>query len=107
LNSTKRDRDFVMQLRDWFSRKHKYELLTDSAHTIKVGSSTLFQIRALRDFNNVKAGDLGGFIGSEKNLSQHGTCWVGPETAYCGDYELKGDTQDFSKQIICVTPAME
>lgn len=35
-----------------------------------------FRIRALRDFSNVKAGDVGGFVTSEKNLSHKGDCWV-------------------------------
>jgi hypothetical protein len=81
------------KLKELFRKKPKYELLTDPAHTIKDGSTTLLQIRALRDFGNVKAGDLGGFIGSEKNLSQEGTCWVGLNTGYYGDYSLSGDTQ--------------
>lgn len=40
---------------------------------------TLFQIKALRDIPcyNVKAGDIGGYIQSEENLSQDGSCWIG------------------------------
>ena len=40
----------------------KYEL-TDKF--INLGCHTLHEIRALRDFRDVKAGDLGGFIESE------------------------------------------
>ena len=36
----------------------------------------LYRIRALEDFSNVKAGDLGGYIESEFNLSQNGNCWI-------------------------------
>lgn len=37
-----------------------------------------YQIRALRDIPRygVKAGDLGGFVHSDKNLSQEGDCWI-------------------------------
>ncbi|EJF79119.1 hypothetical protein [Bartonella doshiae] len=35
-----------------------------------------YRIRALRDFDDVKAGDLGGFIEKEDNLSHDGNCWV-------------------------------
>ena len=35
-----------------------------------------FRIRALRDFGYVKTGDIGGFVESERNLSQDGDCWV-------------------------------
>lgn len=36
----------------------------------------LYQIRALQDFGYMKAGELGGFIESETNLSHRGNCWV-------------------------------
>ena len=40
---------------------------------------TLHRIKALKKFGNVKKGDLGGFIESENNLSQHGECWIDNE----------------------------
>ncbi|ATP12447.1 hypothetical protein BHOIPH791_06690 [Bartonella henselae] len=52
----------------------KYEL-TDETTDI-VSCHTLYRIRALRDFDDVKAGDLGGFIENESNLSHDGNCWV-------------------------------
>ena len=36
----------------------------------------LFQIKALKDFGDVKAGDLGGYIEKEENLSHDGIAWV-------------------------------
>ena len=36
----------------------------------------LFRLRALRDFGNVKAGELGGLVAGEHNLSHEGDCWV-------------------------------
>lgn len=40
----------------------------------------LYRIKALRDFvcngTSVHAGDLGGYVESEDNLSHEGTCWV-------------------------------
>lgn len=51
----------------------KYEL-TDE--TKQIGNTTLYRIKALRDFSDVKAGYLGGFVESEKNLSHDGDCWV-------------------------------
>ena len=52
----------------------KYEI-TDIAHP---DNSTLYRIKALIDIpgRGVKAGDLGGYIQSENNLSQNGDCWV-------------------------------
>ena len=47
----------------------KYEL-TDE--TISVNGHTLHRIRALINFYNVKAGEVGGYIENEENLSQYG-----------------------------------
>ena len=54
-------------------KNKKYELTNE---TIEFNGKTLYRIRALRDFGDVKAGDLGGFVESENNLSHEGNCWV-------------------------------
>ncbi len=51
----------------------KYELTNT---TSSLSGRTLHRIRALKDFANVRAGDLGGWVESEDNLSQSGNCWV-------------------------------
>ena len=51
----------------------KYEF-TDEKKTI--GEHTLHRIRAICDFGDVKAGDIGGWIENEDNLSHDGYCWV-------------------------------
>ena len=53
----------------------KYKLLKDQFITLYSGE-TLYRIKALKDFGDVKKGDIGGFIKSENNLSQKGKCWV-------------------------------
>ena len=46
---------------------------------------TLYRIRAVKDFSDVKAGDLGGWIESEDNLSHEGDCWVYEDAwVWCG-----------------------
>ena len=53
------------------------EIITPDDETIgEPKKYTLHRIRALKDFDNVKKGDLGGFIESEENLSLKGDCWV-------------------------------
>ena len=52
----------------------KYELIKESK-AIFIGRE-IYRIRALRDFGNVKAGDVGGWVCSENNLSQEGDCWI-------------------------------
>ena len=51
----------------------KYELTKE---TKVIGGKTLFRIRALRSFGDIKAGDLGGFIENERNLSHEDNAWV-------------------------------
>ena len=51
----------------------KYRLTEE---TIRVGNRTLYRIQALRDFGEVKEGELGGYIEAEKNLSQCCDAWV-------------------------------
>ena len=67
-----------MSLTDGFpGGEKKYELVPDQQ--IVAAGTTLYRIRALKDFGKVKAGNLGGFVGSERNLSQDGNCWVADE----------------------------
>lgn len=53
---------------------NKYKIRTDISK--QIFGSTLYRIEALRDFCQVRKGDLGGWIEKEDNLSQRGTCWV-------------------------------
>jgi len=52
----------------------KYEMTSDD--TISHRGRTLHRIRALRDFGDVTAGDLGGYVESESNLSHDGDAWI-------------------------------
>ena len=42
-----------------------------------IPEGNLFRIKALRSFDTVIKGQLGGLIESEKNLSHHGNSWIG------------------------------
>lgn len=59
----------------------KYELTNE---TITVYSRTLYRIKALQAFSDVKEGDLGGYVESESNLGQHGNCWIYDEAKVFG-----------------------
>lgn len=52
----------------------KYELLKDD--TMEIVGHAIYRIKALKNFGNVKKGDLGGYIESENNLSHEDNCWV-------------------------------
>ena len=49
-----------------------------------IDNHTLHRIRAVRDFGTVKAGDLGGWIEKEENLSHDGDAWVGDNAQVTG-----------------------
>jgi len=51
----------------------KYTLIDD---TFDHYGRTLHRIKALKNFGNVKAGDIGGYVQSLDNLSQDGNCWI-------------------------------
>ena len=57
---------------------------------IKVNGQTLHRIEALIDipYAKVNAGDKGGFIESEENLSQEGNCWVGDDGQVSEDAQV-------------------
>lgn len=52
-------------------RKYK---LTDE--TKFFGGCKVYRIQALKDFSDVKKGDLGGWVAGYHNLSHEGLCWV-------------------------------
>lgn len=52
----------------------KYELIKESKTYFE--EREIFRIRALKDFRNVRAGDIGGWVCSYDNLSQEGYCWI-------------------------------
>ena len=51
----------------------KYKL-TDNTKILN--NRTLYQIQAIKDFGNIKSGELGGWIEKEVNLDQYDNCWV-------------------------------
>lgn len=53
----------------------KYALTSDRIRF--AGGPSLYRIIALRDFGNVKAYELGGYVEDESNLSHEGDCWIG------------------------------
>ena len=58
----------------------KYELTSE---TKVINGVELHRIKALNSFGNIKKGELGGWIESEKNLSQDGDSWVFDNATVC------------------------
>lgn len=67
----------------------KYTILKDQS--IKVNGINVYRIKALKDFKDVEAGDLGGYIESACNLSQQGDCWIYGDAIVQGDAKVYGN----------------
>ena len=66
----------------------KFELTTNTKMFL---GKKLFQIKALINFGDVEAGELGGYIEKEENLSQAGDAWVTGDARVAGDARVTGD----------------
>ena len=69
----------------------KYEL-TEGTKTLADGT-VLHRIRALMDISRygVNAGDIGGWIEAESNLSQYGNAWVSDDARVYGEAWVNGN----------------
>lgn len=70
----------------------KYQLSTDLYPSLG-GTKDVHRIQALRSFGDVRKGDLGGFIESEKNLSQEGNCWIYDKATVMDNAQVSGNAQ--------------
>lgn len=59
----------------------KYRLIFEDYK--KICGKKLYRIEALKDFGDIKAGDLGGYIESEDNLSHDGNAWTYGNACVC------------------------
>lgn len=62
----------------------KYELTSETT-LLRNGITVLYRIKAVRDFDDVKAGDLGGWVESEDNLAHDDNCWIYKDAMVYGD----------------------
>lgn len=70
----------------------KYELTNES---IVFNDVKLYRIKAIKSFSNVRAGELGGFIEKEENLSQFGDSWVYGEAKVFGNAKIQNNAKVF------------
>ena len=67
----------------------KFEL-TNEFITNMFGTK-LFRIRALVEFGDVEAGELGGYVEKESNLGHDDNAWVYGDAQVCGDARVCGN----------------
>lgn len=78
----------------------KYKL--DKEDTIEILGKKLCRVVALIDIGKyVKAGDKGGYIESEDNLSQDGNAWVDDDAKVYEDALISGKTCISGNMVIC------
>ena len=71
--------------------RKKYELTEETITLFK--EYMLYSIKALRDFGGIKAGDLGGYIEKESNLSHNGDAWLYEDAMVYGDAHVYGNAR--------------
>ena len=76
----------------------KFELTTDTK--MRFGKK-LFRIKALISFGNVRAGDVGGYIEKEENLSQYGNAWVYGDARVYGNAWVYGNAEVYGNARVC------
>ena len=68
----------------------KFELTTDTKMHF---GRKLFRIKALVSFGNVKAGDMGGYVEKEENLSHLNEAWVSGNAKVYGNAKVSGNAK--------------
>ena len=75
----------------------KYEF---TGETMDCFGYTLRQIEAIENFGDVKKGDIGGWIETEKNLSMYGNAWVSDDARVFGNARVSGDALVFGNALV-------
>ena len=77
----------------------KFELTTE--FITNAFGKKLFRIKALVEFGDVKAGELGGYVEKEGNVSQAGNAWVYGDARVYGDAEVSGNAEVYGDARVC------
>lgn len=76
----------------------KKYMLTDETKVID--GRTLHRVKALKDFGDIEAGSLGGFIEKEENLSQEREAWVNENACVFGYAQIYDNAQIFGNALV-------
>ena len=71
----------------------KFELTTE--FITNAFGKKLFRIKALVEFGDVKAGELGGYVEKEGNVSQDDNAWVSGDAEVFGNAKVSGNAKVF------------
>jgi len=76
----------------------KKYILTNNTRVVE--GHTLYQIKAVSAFGDVAIGDLGGWIESEKNLSQEGNAWIYDDAKVFNNARIFGNAKIYDNALI-------
>lgn len=85
-------------------KEKKYKLTKECK---REGVRVLYRIEALKDFCDVERGDKGGWVESERNLSQDGNAWIYDDAEVFGkacvvdDARVRNKAKVFGTAVIC------
>ena len=75
----------------------KYKLTTE---TLQFAGRTLHRIKAVKDFDSIKAGEFGGWIENEKNLSQDDNAWIYGDAMVFDNAEVFDNAKVYGNAVI-------
>ena len=70
---------------------NKFELTNETI--ILPNGTTVFRIKATKNFSCIRKGDLGGFVEKGKNLSAEGNCWIYDIACVFGNARIYDDAR--------------
>ena len=73
----------------------KYEMLLDISK--EINGRTVYRIKALKNFGDILAGYLGGYIEKEENLSHEGDCFVYDNACVFEDAKVSDNAKVFDE----------
>lgn len=77
----------------------KFELTTETK--INIFGKKLFRIKALISFGPISAGEKGGWVEKEENLSQSGNAWVSGNAEVSGNAYVSGNAEVSGNACVC------
>ena len=66
-----------------YKKSWKYILIKEDSFLRTLTKISYYRPKAIKDFSDVRKGDIGGYIQHYYNLSQSGKCWVYNEAWVC------------------------
>ena len=79
----------------------KYKFIEDDFRRLDNENRKAYRIVALKDFADVKKGDLGGYVEKEENLSHEGFAWVYDDGVVFDNARVKDDATVHDRAVVC------